>query len=129
MCGNNDLLSLTRPDVIYDIHREYLEAGADMVETNTFSGTRVAQDDYDMKHLVYRINFESAQVAKRAARDVAAATGRVKLVAGACGPTNRTLSISPSVEKPEFRNISEYRAGKNFLELFCNAQAITLLLR
>lgn len=104
--GNNDLLSLTKPDVIYQIHKDYLEAGADFVETNTFSGTSIAQADYGLEHLVYRLNFESAKIAKNAAKDVTTATGIPRYVAGAMGPTNRTLSISPSVEKPDFRNIT-----------------------
>ncbi|XP_013387692.1 methionine synthase [Lingula anatina] len=104
--GNNDLLSLTRPDVIMKIHKEYLEAGADFVETNTFSGTWVAQADYGLEHLAYRINLESAKLARRAADEVTAQTGVRRYVAGALGPTNRTLSISPSVEKPEYRNIT-----------------------
>jgi len=106
--GNNDLLSLTRPDIIYEIHCEYFEAGADIVETNTFSGTWIAQADYDLQSLAYRINFESTKLAKRAAMDVGRTTGRQLWVAGAIGPTNRTLSISPSVDRPEFRNISEF---------------------
>jgi 5-methyltetrahydrofolate--homocysteine methyltransferase len=105
--GNNDLLSLTKPDLVYDIHRQYFMAGADVCETNTFSGTWIAQDDYDMKELAYRINYAAAKVAKRAAKDVTEETGRQRFVAGALGPTNKTLSISPSVEKPEYRNISE----------------------
>jgi len=104
--GNNDLLSLSRPDIIYDIHKQYFEAGADIVETNTFSGTWVAQADYGLESLVYDINFEGAKLAKKAADDVFKATGKRKYVAGAMGPTNRTLSISPSVERPDFRNIT-----------------------
>ena len=105
--GNNDLLTLSRPDIIYDIHKQYFEAGADIVETNTFSGTWVAQADYGLESLVYDINYEGAKLAKKAANDVFKATGKRKYVAGAMGPTNRTLSISPSVERPDFRNISE----------------------
>ncbi|KAK7103336.1 methionine synthase-like [Littorina saxatilis] len=104
--GNNDLLSITRPDLIYRIHKDYFEAGADFAETNTFSGTTIAQADYGMEHIVHRLNVESAKLAKKAADDVTAATGVKRYVAGAMGPTNRTLSISPSVEKPEFRNIT-----------------------
>ena len=113
--GNNDLLSLTRPDIVYDIHKRYFESGADIVETNTFSGTWVAQADYGLEHLVYEINFESTRLAKKAAEEVFRATGERKYVAGAMGPTNRTLSISPSVERPDFRNISEcYEMRKCF---------------
>ena len=106
--GNNDMLSITQPDIIYDIHKQYFEAGSDIVETNTFSGTWVAQADYGMESYVYQINYDSASLAKRAAKDVSEATGIPKYVAGAMGPTNRTLSISPSVEKPEFRNIRNF---------------------
>ncbi|KAK7077289.1 hypothetical protein SK128_014227 [Halocaridina rubra] len=103
--GNNDLLSLTLPQVILEIHKEYLEAGADIIETNTFSGTWVAQSDYNLQHICYRLNLESARLARRAADEVTAATGKQRYVAGAMGPTNRTLSISPSVERPDYRNI------------------------
>lgn len=104
--GNNDMLTLSRPDIIYDIHRGYFEAGADICETNTFSGTWIAQADYALEHLVYDINCEGAKLAKKAAQDVFEATGNIKYVAGAMGPTNRTLSISPSVERPDFRNVT-----------------------
>ncbi|WKX97383.1 hypothetical protein Q1695_013215 [Nippostrongylus brasiliensis] len=104
--GNNDLLSLTRPDIVYKIHKLYLEAGADFIETNTFSGTTIAQADYATEHLVHDINYQSAVIAKKACDDVQAETGRRCFVCGAIGPTNKTLSISPSVEKPEFRNIT-----------------------
>ncbi|XP_061403125.1 methionine synthase isoform X1 [Lethenteron reissneri] len=104
--GNNDLLSITRPDVIYGIHREYLLAGADIIETNTFSGTSIAQADYGLEHMAYELNKVSAELAKRAAKDVGAETGVRRFVAGAMGPTNKTLSVSPSVEKPEFRNVT-----------------------
>ena len=92
---------------MYDIHKRYFESGADIVETNTFSGTWVAQADYGLEHLVYEINYESTRLAKKAAEEVYKATGERKYVAGAMGPTNRTLSISPSVERPDFRNISK----------------------
>uniref|UniRef100_H2Y1G0 Methionine synthase n=1 Tax=Ciona intestinalis TaxID=7719 RepID=H2Y1G0_CIOIN len=104
--GNNDLLSLTKPESIYEIHKAYLEAGADFIETNTFSGTSIAQADYALEHVVYELNYESAKIAKRAARDVSNATGVKRYVAGSVGPTNKTLSVSPSVEKPEYRNIT-----------------------
>jgi len=103
--GNNDMLSLTQPDTIRDIHRRYFEAGADMCETNTFSGTTIAQADYGMEDIVYEINYESAKLAVEAAKEVTAKEPhKPRLVAGAIGPTNRTLSISPSVEDPGFRN-------------------------
>uniref|UniRef100_A0A8C9MNT4 Methionine synthase n=1 Tax=Serinus canaria TaxID=9135 RepID=A0A8C9MNT4_SERCA len=104
--GNNDLLSITQPDIICDIHKEYLLSGADIIETNTFSSTRVAQADYGLEHLAYRLNRVSAQVARKAADTVTAQTGIRRYVAGAMGPTNRTLSVSPSVERPDYRNIT-----------------------
>jgi len=104
--GNNDLLSITRPQIIYDIHTAYLKAGADIIETNTFSGTWVAQSDYGLEKWAYRLNYESARLAVRAVENLLAKTGRKAWVAGALGPTNRTLSISPSVERPDFRNIT-----------------------
>eukprot|EP00283_Hemiselmis_rufescens_P004932 CAMPEP_0173434836 /NCGR_PEP_ID=MMETSP1357-20121228/13534_1 /TAXON_ID=77926 /ORGANISM="Hemiselmis rufescens, Strain PCC563" /LENGTH=1285 /DNA_ID=CAMNT_0014399743 /DNA_START=10 /DNA_END=3867 /DNA_ORIENTATION=- len=104
--GNNDLLSLTRPDVINEIHRRYFAAGADICETNTFSGTTVAQADYALEHLVYDINYKSAKLATMAAQDVEKETGVRRMVAAAIGPTNRTLSISPKVENAAFRNIT-----------------------
>nr|XP_057918534.1 methionine synthase [Doryrhamphus excisus] len=104
--GNNDLLSITQPDVIYRIHKEYLQAGADIIETNTFSSTSIAQADYGLEHMAYRLNKESAEIARRAADDVTKQSGRKRYVAGAVGPTNKTLSVSPSVERPDFRNIT-----------------------
>ncbi|XP_062858822.1 methionine synthase [Trichomycterus rosablanca] len=104
--GNNDLLSITMPEVIEAIHKEYLLAGADIIETNTFSSTRVAQADYGLEELAYRLNKASAEVARKAADDIATQTGVKRYVAGAVGPTNRTLSVSPSVERPDFRNIT-----------------------
>ncbi|XP_071516049.1 methionine synthase-like isoform X2 [Panulirus ornatus] len=104
--GNNDILSLTKPQIILGIHKAYLEAGADIVETNTFSGTWVAQSDYQLEYICYRLNLESARIARRAADEVTATSGKQRYVAGAMGPTNRTLSISPSVERPDYRNIT-----------------------
>ncbi|MCL4137871.1 UNVERIFIED_CONTAM: hypothetical protein GTU68_047179, partial [Idotea baltica] len=104
--GNNDLLSITCPQIIYDIHKEYCNAGADIIETNTFSSTKIAQADYKLEEICYRLNYESAQLARRAADDVTTETGVRRYVAGSMGPTNRTLSISPSVERPDFRNIT-----------------------
>jgi 5-methyltetrahydrofolate--homocysteine methyltransferase len=103
--GNNDLLSLTRPDVIHEIHREYLAAGADIVETNTFTATAVSQADYGLEDIVYELNRESAAIARRAADEVAEETGRRRFVAGVLGPTNRTASLSPDVNDPGFRNV------------------------
>ena len=104
--GNNDLLSLTQPTIIRDIHTAYLEAGADIIETNTFNSTAVAQADYQLESLVYELNVESARVARAAADAVAANSKRPRFVAGVLGPTNRTASISPDVNNPGFRNIS-----------------------
>ncbi len=91
----------------YTFFQAYLEAGADIIETNTFSGTWIAQADYGLEEWAYRLNFESAKLAARAVADHEKKTGKQCWVAGALGPTNRTLSISPSVERPDFRNISE----------------------
>ncbi|CAD5120349.1 DgyrCDS8923 [Dimorphilus gyrociliatus] len=104
--GNNDILSITRPDIIEEIHKEYLEAGADFTETNTFSGTSIAQADYGLEKEAYQICYAGALVARKAADEITAKTGKKRYVAGALGPTNRTLSISPSVERPDFRNIT-----------------------
>ncbi|XP_065563145.1 methionine synthase-like [Artemia franciscana] len=104
--GNNDLLSITQPKIIAEIHQKYFESGADIIETNTFSATWVAQSDYGLESLAYRLNYDSAKIAKKVAEDFEKRTGKTKWVAGALGPTNRTLSISPSVERPDFRNIT-----------------------
>ena len=101
--GNNDLLSITRPEIIKDIHRQYLAAGADIIETNTFSGTTIAQADYGLEDAVYQINFQSAKIAKEVCSEF---TDRPRFVAGSIGPTNRTASISPDVNDPGFRAVS-----------------------
>ena len=105
--GNNDLLSLTQPDAIRDIHAAYFAAGADIVETNTFSSTTIAMADYGMEALAYELNFESARLAREAA-DAATARdpARPRFVAGAIGPTNRTASISPDVNDPGYRAVT-----------------------
>ena len=103
--GNNDLLSLSRPDLIRDIHREYLEAGADIVETNTFGANRVSMADYGMESLAFKMNRVSAQLAREAA-DALATPQKPRFVAGVLGPTNRTCSLSPDVNDPGFRNIT-----------------------
>ena len=103
--GNNDLLSLTRPDIIESIHRAYFEAGADIVETNTFSGTSIAQSDYNLEKYVYEINFHGAQIAKKVAQEFTKKEPlKPRFVAGSIGPTNRTASISPDVNDPGYRN-------------------------
>jgi 5-methyltetrahydrofolate--homocysteine methyltransferase len=105
--GNNDLLSLTRPDVIREIHEAYLEAGSDIIETNTFNATSVSQSDYGMEALVHEINFESARIAVEAAKKYSRKTpGKPRFVAGSIGPTNKTTSLSPDVNDPGFRAIS-----------------------
>ena len=104
--GNNDLLSLTRPDIIQEIHMQYLRAGADIVETNTFSSTTIAQADYSMEELAYELNFESAKIAREAADIVGKEENRTCYVAGAMGPTNRTASISPDVNNPGYRAVT-----------------------
>src|SRR5579871_1062390 len=104
--GNNDLLILTQPEAIEDIHAAYLRAGADIVATNTFSSTAIAQADYDMSDLVYELNFEGAKLARAAATRVSAEDGKPRFVAGAIGPTNRTASISPDVSNPGYRAVT-----------------------
>lgn len=105
--GNNDLLSLTQPQAIAEVHRKYFEAGADIVETNTFSGTTIAMADYDMQDLVYELNFESAKIAKEVANEFTQKEPhKPRFVAGAIGPTNKTASLSPDVNDPGFRAIS-----------------------
>ena len=103
--GNNDLLSITRPDIIKAIHLEYLNAGADIIETNTFSGTTISQADYELESAVYEINFQSAKLAKEAALELST-PDKPRFVAGAIGPTNRTCSISPDVNRPGYRAVS-----------------------
>jgi 5-methyltetrahydrofolate--homocysteine methyltransferase len=105
--GNNDLLSITRPDVIKAIHAQYFEAGADIVETNTFSGTTIAQADYGLEHLVYDINYQSAKIAREVADEFTTKTpDKPRYVAGAMGPTNRTASLSPDVNDPGYRAVT-----------------------
>ena len=101
--GNNDLLCLTRPDVVGEIHKSYFDAGADIVETNTFNATAISQLDYAMGDLAYEMNFEAAKIAKSVAKSY---TDKPRFVAGAFGPTNRTASMSPDVNDPGFRNIT-----------------------
>jgi 5-methyltetrahydrofolate--homocysteine methyltransferase len=104
--GNNDLLILTQPQAIEEIHAQYLRAGADIVATNTFSATTIAQADYDLTDIIYDLNFEGARLARNAALRVAAEDGRPRFVAGAMGPTNRTASISPDVSNPGYRAVT-----------------------
>jgi len=105
--GNNDLLSLTQPKAIKEIHKKYLEAGADIIETNTFSTTSIAMADYKMEDLVYEINFESAKIAKEVAEEFTKKEPhKPRFVAGSIGPTNKTASMSPDVNDPGFRAVS-----------------------
>ncbi len=105
--GNNDLLTLTQPEAIAEIHRKYFEAGADIVETNTFSSTSVGMADYQMENLVYEINFEAARIAKKVADEFTTIEPeKPRFVAGSIGPTNKTTSMSPDVNDPGFRAIT-----------------------
>lgn len=105
--GNNDILSITRPDIIKDIHSQYLAAGADIIETNTFSGTTIAQADYHLEEFVYEINFQSARIAREVADEFTRREPhKPRFVAGAMGPTNKTASLSPEVNNPGFRSVT-----------------------
>ena len=122
--GNNDLLTLTRPDVIGGIHRAYLEGGAEIIETNTFNSTSISQADYGLEGAVREINLEAARLARKVADEYMKANPtKLAWVAGAVGPTNRTASMSPDVNRPEyravsFRQLSEENLLKNFLRSF-----------
>jgi len=105
--GNNDLLSITQPQIIEAIHKQYLEAGADIIETNTFSSTSIAQADYDMQSLAYELNVASAKCARNAADEYSAKNpAKPRFVAGAIGPLNKTLSLSPDVNNPGYRAVT-----------------------
>ena len=105
--GNNDLLTLTQPEAISEVHRKYLAAGADIIETNTFSGTTIAMADYHMEELVYELNFESAKIAKKVCQEFTTKNpDKPRFVAGSIGPTNKTASLSPDVNDPGFRAIT-----------------------
>lgn len=105
--GNNDLLSITQPEAVKAVHRKYFEAGADIVETNTFSGTTIAMADYQMEDLVYELNYESAKIAKEVAQEFTLLTrSKPRFVAGSIGPTNRTASMSPDVNDPGYRAVT-----------------------
>jgi len=115
--GNNDLLSITQPEAILDIHRKYFEAGADIAETNTFSSTSIAMADYAMEDLVYELNFESAKLARQAADEFTAKNpNKPRFVAGSMGPTNRTASMSPDVNDPGYRAVHFDELKKAYLE-------------
>ena len=105
--GNNDVLSLTKPEIIKKIHRDFLEAGSDIIETNTFSSTTISQEDYKLEHLVYDLNYRSAKIAREVADEFTSKTpDKPRFVAGSIGPTNKTASLSPDVENPGYRNIT-----------------------
>lgn len=104
--GNNDLLSITKPDVIDYIHRGFLEVGADIIETNTLNSNRISQKDFELEHLVYELNYKSAALAKKACNDYESKDGKRRYVAGSIGPTNKMASLSPDVEDPAFRSIT-----------------------
>jgi len=107
LIGNNDLLSITQPDAIYEIHTKYLEAGADIIETNTFSGTSIAMADYALEEYVTELNIASARIARKAADDLMAKhPNKPRFVAGSIGPTNKTASMSPDVNDPGYRAIT-----------------------
>lgn len=114
--GNNDLLVLTQPQIIADIHRQYFLAGADIIETNTFNSTRVSQADYHMEDLVPELNRAAAALARLVADEVEAQTGKVRYVAGILGPTSKTLSLSPNVNDPGFRAITFDELAQDYLE-------------
>jgi 5-methyltetrahydrofolate--homocysteine methyltransferase len=115
--GNNDLLSITRPDIVEAIHKAYLDAGADIIETNTFNGTGISQADYHLEALSYEINLESAKIAKKIANEYTSKNpSKPRFVAGAIGPTNKTASISPDVNNPGFRAISFDELVANYYE-------------
>ena len=115
--GNNDLLSLTRPEIIKDIHAQYFASGADIVETNTFSGTSIAQADYSLEEYAYDINYYGAKIAKEVAIEFTnKEPDKPRFVAGSIGPTNRTASISPDVNDPGFRNVNFNELNKAYQE-------------
>ena len=115
--GNNDLLNITHPEIIKNIHKAYLEAGADIIETNTFSANSISQADYKLEHTAYEINFEAAKIAKAAAQEFTAQNpSKPRFVAGALGPTNRTASLSPDVNDPGYRAITFDKLAKAYGE-------------
>lgn len=115
--NNSDLMNLTQPQIIESIHREYLEAGADIIETNTFAATRIPQADYEMQEFAYEMNLEGARIARLAADDFTAKDpSRPRFVAGAMGPLNKTLSLSPDVNNPGFRSVSFDEVAEAYYE-------------
>jgi 5-methyltetrahydrofolate--homocysteine methyltransferase len=117
VAGNNDLLNITQPEIIKEIHEKYLEAGADIIETNTFNGTRISQSDYNLENEVYEINFQAARIARNAAdKYTKFNNNKPRFVAGAMGPTNKTASMSPDVSDPGFRNVTFNELRDNYYE-------------
>ncbi len=115
--GNNDVLCLTRPDIIKDIHKQYLEAGADIIETNTFSATAIAQADYHLQDYIYDLNFQAAKIAREVADEFTRNNpDKPRFVAGAMGPTNKTASLSPEVNNPGFRAVTFDQLAAAFKE-------------
>ena len=114
--GNNDLLSITKPEVIDEIHRGFLEAGADIIETNTLNSNKISQSDFGLENLVYDLNYKSAKLAKKACEYFSEKDGKKRYVAGAIGPTNRMASLSPNVEDPGYRNISFDKLKEAYIE-------------
>ena len=115
--GNNDLLSLTRPEIIRGVHDAYLEAGADLIETNTFNSTRISQADYQLQHLAHELNLEGAKLARAACDAMTAKTPeQPRFVIGVLGPTSRTASLSPDVNDPGFRNVTFEQLAENYTE-------------
>ena len=114
--GNNDLLTLTQPQAVYDVYTAYLNAGSDIIETNTFNANRISQADYAMGDVVVEMNLQAARLAKQATADLFKRTGRKAYVAGALGPTNKTLSISPDVSNPAFRGADFDEVAQTYFE-------------
>jgi len=115
--GNNDLLTLTRPEIIRSVHEAYLDAGADLVETNTFNSTRISQADYHLQHLAYELNLEGARLARAACDAITLKTPhQPRFVIGVLGPTSRTASLSPDVNDPGFRNVTFEELAENYTE-------------
>lgn len=115
--GNNDLLTLTRPEIIRDVHDAYLQVGADLVETNTFNSTRISQADYKLQHLAHELNLEGARIARAACDAMTAKTpDQPRFVIGVLGPTSRTASLSPDVNDPGFRNVTFEELAENYTD-------------
>ena len=120
LVGNNDILSITRPDIISQIHKSYLQAGADLIETNTFNANSISQADYQMEHMVYDLNLQSAKIAKNISdRFTISNPNKPRFVCGAIGPTNQTASMSPDVSDPGHRNVDFDQLVDAYKEQVC----------